>query len=329
MRELNNEAVMTDDDKLKEARKWTTFLQKPDRPIPKSKEQLAREKLPKYKVNIRRQPKALNVQADMEPTPAVVEGGKDDPIENVGQEVEEEEKIEEVEVTELEQVEDMLFEKSYIDPIDEMEALVAATADNDVPDLVRDENTGIPSDLEKQLADVQKQLLALSNLPQAIQATLDAVTTELAKIVPVIEAVNNSRHASMDREYRSKSPSRDIIPETEMVIIEETVEEMLEDQRNSNDVGEESESSSSGSSHGDECSEWSAERAAPAVAPPADVVPPPPPPKKVLTEQELYEQHQQELKEALLHRKNEVSVEKCCGILMDMVINTFRLFLTI
>lgn len=37
--------------------------------------------------------------------------------------------------------------------------------------------------LEEQLAAVQRQLLALSQLPQAIQQTLDVVTSQLAKIV--------------------------------------------------------------------------------------------------------------------------------------------------
>lgn len=37
--------------------------------------------------------------------------------------------------------------------------------------------------LEEQLAAVQRQLLALSQLPAAIQQTLDVVTSQLAKIV--------------------------------------------------------------------------------------------------------------------------------------------------
>lgn len=109
---------------------------------------------------------------------------------------------------------------------EEIETIVANTADNDVPDLEPEPEVtpaGIPSDLERQLADVQNQLLALSNLPQTIQATLDAVTTELAKIVPVVL----SHQASVDRDYRSKSVSRDTEPPT--VEIEETIEEMIEE----------------------------------------------------------------------------------------------------
>lgn len=41
---LNAEAVKTKEDKIQEERKWTTFLQKPNRPIPKSKWDLEQEK---------------------------------------------------------------------------------------------------------------------------------------------------------------------------------------------------------------------------------------------------------------------------------------------
>lgn len=41
--------------------------------------------------------------------------------------------------------------------------------------------------LERQLADVQRQLAALSNLPSTIQSTLDAVTKQLADILPTFK----------------------------------------------------------------------------------------------------------------------------------------------
>lgn len=43
LKELNVEAIKTKQDKDKEVKKWTTFLQKPNRPIPKSKQQLEAE----------------------------------------------------------------------------------------------------------------------------------------------------------------------------------------------------------------------------------------------------------------------------------------------
>lgn len=41
--------------------------------------------------------------------------------------------------------------------------------------------------LERQLADVQKQLAALSSLPSTIQSTLDAVTKQLADLLPTFK----------------------------------------------------------------------------------------------------------------------------------------------
>lgn len=54
LRSLNEEATKTKAEKEKENRKWTTFLQKPDRPIPKSKQQIEAERRAAnaYKVTI-------------------------------------------------------------------------------------------------------------------------------------------------------------------------------------------------------------------------------------------------------------------------------------
>lgn len=54
LRTLNEDATKTKAEKDKENRKWTTFLQKPDRPIPKSKIQLEAERRAAnaYKVTI-------------------------------------------------------------------------------------------------------------------------------------------------------------------------------------------------------------------------------------------------------------------------------------
>lgn len=41
--------------------------------------------------------------------------------------------------------------------------------------------------LERQLADVQKQLAALSSLPSTIQTTLDSVTKQLADLLPTFK----------------------------------------------------------------------------------------------------------------------------------------------
>ena len=288
LKELNEEAIKTVEDKMKEKAKWTTFLQKPNRPIPKSKEELAREKLPQYKVKIVKQPKPRGAPG-REPTPTPSEP------EVVPEEVKEEPQPEE----EKEVPQEVIVEEPPEEPLtnEVIEEIAAATEDNEVPDLVGEvpeQPAGIPSELEKQLADVQKQLLALSNLPQAIQATLDAVTHELAKIVQVA-----SKQASVDRDYRSKSPSRDIEEQaTEMVVIEETVEE-LEDERpkqGAEEVPETENSSCSSrceSSQGDACSLSSAP-----CTPATPAVP--------RTKEQQLEDHQKELRDALANRKNQV-----------------------
>lgn len=43
--------------------------------------------------------------------------------------------------------------------------------------------------LEKQLNDVQKQLVSLASLPSTIQATLDAVTRQLAELLPTFQLI--------------------------------------------------------------------------------------------------------------------------------------------
>lgn len=45
--------------------------------------------------------------------------------------------------------------------------------------------------LEQQLNDVQKQLVALASLPSTIQATLDAVTRQLAELLPTFQLINS------------------------------------------------------------------------------------------------------------------------------------------
>lgn len=294
LRELNEEAVKTEEDKLNDKRKWTKFLQKPNRPIPKTKEELLREKLPQYKVNIVKQPKPRGAPGrEPTPPPVVVEEVVDEPEVSAPEEVPEEcQNIEQEATTATEECDQEMSSE-------QIEEIAAETMDNEVPDLVGEETgeqlAGIPSELEKQLADVQKQLLALSNLPQAIQATLDAVTNELAKIVPVIKEV--SRQASMDRDYRSRSLSRDTEPTTEMMVIEETVEESLELEdkpKEDADVGEHEASEScsqSESSQEDGCSMSS-------VGTPV-----------ALTKEQQLEEHQKQLKAAIENRKNDVRVQ--------------------
>lgn len=59
--------------------------------------------------------------------------------------------------------------------------------------------------LEKQLQEVQRQLLALSTLPSTIQATLDSVTKQLAELLPAFK---------LQKENKLKAPSPPKIEET-------------------------------------------------------------------------------------------------------------------
>jgi PDZ and LIM domain protein 5/6/7 len=65
---LNQEAMKTRQDLEEETKKWTTFLQKPDRPVPKPKELHDPNRPAPYQVKIVKQPKP-RVAPDRVPTP--------------------------------------------------------------------------------------------------------------------------------------------------------------------------------------------------------------------------------------------------------------------
>lgn len=212
---LNAEAMKTKAEKEQETKRWTTFLQKPDRPIPKSKAQLEQERRQAlaYRVVISKQPKPRcapnrtptpprqieepailsepNVQSEPQQAADAVESNVEN--ENVN------ETIGDSEVPNLEQSENGV-------QIDESTQSTTAEAQNEVTaaDDTTDEQTESNNEnsdktenkpektdeellIEKQLADVQKQLMALSTLPLTIQATLDAVTRQLADIMPTMK----------------------------------------------------------------------------------------------------------------------------------------------
>ncbi|XP_059615013.1 titin isoform X2 [Phlebotomus argentipes] len=183
---LNAQAVQTKEEKVQEERKWTTFLQKPNRPIPKSKWDIEQEKRESYKVKIVKQPKP-RIAPDRVATPPPMMIQPDSPKEEPERVPETNESAEQP----LPSQSDAPEEEEIDLQAEEVVELVASTADDEVPDLeepqvqAEPENPDeLPRELEEKLADVQRQLLSLSNLPHAIQATLDAVTEQLSKIVP-------------------------------------------------------------------------------------------------------------------------------------------------
>lgn len=233
---LNEEARKTKTEKEKDERKWTTFLQKPDRPIPKSKADLEREARIPYRVKIVKQakPKCDPNRPPSPPAPAK-------PVEPQVQQAPVEEKAAEP-APEVAKTQENPVES----PVEPTEAVVEQNGTNE-PDLsiVEDGFAHTPSRrsseeqqaldqqpaevvaeeppqksaedilLEKQLNDVQKQLLALSTLPSTIQATLDAVAKQLEELVPVIKA-------------KALTPKNSLVPETndEIGVAQDAVEGM-------------------------------------------------------------------------------------------------------
>lgn len=220
---MNEEAIKTKADKDKEVKKWTTFLQKPNRPIPRSaKEQVQYEP---YRVKIVRQPKPMcdpNRVRTPPPVEAVPEAlavpngneciententGNTEPQSNVAVEGETNEDncdVADSEVPDLEVCvasEVKACEEQQIAEIVEQNASVEGaevSEDADVeskPETVEETPSAKQSvsgaeetQLEKQLQDVQNQLAALSSLPSTIQTMLESVSRQLDEILPAFK----------------------------------------------------------------------------------------------------------------------------------------------
>lgn len=202
---MNAEAVKTKEEQENEVKRWTTFLQKPDRPIPKSKAdlELERKAATRYRVKICKQPKP-RCAPNRTPSPEFV-AASPEPIRR--EIVEEDGPVADATVVDECNVElTPGSEPQYVEYWSEPEIIVvdtdAAAADVGVEvateeagmlsvnENVAAEEVAVKSEeeqlIERQLADVQRQLLALSTLPLTIQATLDAVTKQLADLVPAL-----------------------------------------------------------------------------------------------------------------------------------------------
>lgn len=190
--------MKTKAEKDQETKKWTTFLQKPDRPIPKSKFDLEKEhkKANGYKIKICKQPKPKCdpnrspspvpvIEPEPEPTPTeIVLVPEPEPQyveylneENVGSEIMPSDDQKQAEQTEEQTQEELLQEERPSDDVMEPNEDTINTHPKTEEELL----------IEKQLAEVQRQLLALSSLPSTIQATLDAVTKQLAELMPALK----------------------------------------------------------------------------------------------------------------------------------------------
>ncbi|XP_029729768.2 uncharacterized protein LOC109425390 isoform X5 [Aedes albopictus] len=155
------ELVQAEEDKDK---KWTTFMQKPSRPAPKTREERMRELNPpseRYQVRIVKQPKP-KIAPDYKPpkSPEPVPEPEPEPLYYEYLHERNEVEVETIKTLESEPV--MENPDNLGDPAPESE---------------EDET---PEEFRTQLQSVQKQLEALSSLPITIQATIAALTEQLA-----------------------------------------------------------------------------------------------------------------------------------------------------
>uniref|UniRef100_A0A182M6B3 PDZ domain-containing protein n=1 Tax=Anopheles culicifacies TaxID=139723 RepID=A0A182M6B3_9DIPT len=196
---LNSELVQSEE----EDKKWTTFLQRPQRPPPKTPEEKKLERNPpteRYQVRIVKQPKP-KIAPDYKPPKSPEPEPEPEPIPmydeylNERQEVE----VETIKTLVEEQVEPKTGNLEHPGPCpcsytcsdgvhcgeeEDMNANGNSTA-GDAEGGAQPEATS-PSEEEpteefrEQLQNVQKQLEALSALPNTIQATIAALTEQLA-----------------------------------------------------------------------------------------------------------------------------------------------------
>ena len=194
-RHLNEEAIKTKAEKENEVKRWTTFLQKPDRPVPKSKQDIENERRAalRYQIKICKQPKP-KCDPSRAPTPPVIKEPEPEPqseppvIELVpGPEPQYVEYLTEPEIvnTEAPTIEVTAADATEQLPVEQTAIAEAELFEEAAP---LPEKTDEELLLENQLlADVQKQLMALATLPSTIQATLEAVTKQLADLVPALK----------------------------------------------------------------------------------------------------------------------------------------------
>lgn len=231
---INADACKTKGEWENEQRKWSTFLQTPNRPVPRTKADEEAEKLVPYQVRIFKQPKPKVDPTYRAPTPPpptpipqqfeLVPEPEPQYVEYLNEAVEENDNQ-----PEDSEVPDLTGEIAVIESVEKIEEKVEKIPEprNKTPEIKKSPEEMY---LEQQLLAVQKQLLELSNLPFAIQATLDAVTAQLSLLVPAIKQQQIS-------EINNKSPETVEISSCDEGHTEElnsthedhSCEEMLED----------------------------------------------------------------------------------------------------
>lgn len=162
---LNSELVQSSDDEGD--KKWTTFMQKPSRPPPKTREEREREAYPpseRYQVRIVKQPKP-KIAPDYKPPKSPEPEPEPEPVPFYDEYLNERTEIE------VETIKTLEAEPVMVDP--------AAAAGSPAAESSEDETS---EEFREQLQNVQKQLEALSSLPNTIQLTIAALTEQLATL---------------------------------------------------------------------------------------------------------------------------------------------------
>nr|XP_040226920.2 uncharacterized protein LOC120951960 isoform X2 [Anopheles coluzzii] len=163
---LNSELVQSEE----EDKKWTTFLQKPSRPPPKTPEERKLERNPpteRYQVRIVKQPKP-KIAPDYKPPKSPEPEPEPEPIPMYDEYLNERQEVE------VETIKTLVEE-----PVVPGEPM-AGEGEAQQPGAPNPTEEEPSEEFREQLQNVQKQLEALSALPNTIQATIAALTEQLA-----------------------------------------------------------------------------------------------------------------------------------------------------
>ncbi|CAG9827265.1 unnamed protein product [Diabrotica balteata] len=207
------------EDKYKQ-NKWSTFLLKPERPIPKPNKVIEQEKIVESEIEFR--------SSD---TPEERDGTHSPELDSLGSQAEpdsleennneeyyradniyerDDEKYESEECSECHSDE----VREYDDDDDNFENLRKDSIGmgmkfKPISEIIVDPNSDLSMTLEEQLRAVQKQLQALSQLPSAVQLTLDAVSKQLAEIVSSKEDEENENGIEDENDQEEGTASQE------------------------------------------------------------------------------------------------------------------------
>lgn len=204
---LNTESMKTREElEAENALRWTTFLQKPNRPIPKSRAQIEHERREELERQLQQDMAAKKAAAEAEERAARLLRAKTPEVVEQPEQTADAEEAERGAVAlgvccdgvhcgtppgeECPNCSQSDADTAAAADANETETdESAAVADADAGDEVRETTPQPPKTaeellVEKKLSDIQQQLLALSVLPVTIQATLDAVSRQLSDLLP-------------------------------------------------------------------------------------------------------------------------------------------------